>query len=127
MIYGYVNVRKDVENRELIERKQANLLCKHSAEKIIVGTDGSDLRDLLQILNPGDALHVVATGHLGRNIGELMKVFKFLSEKNITLYIAGEKISLEPRDLPLIEANLLAQKNEMELMLKILNNFKNEK
>jgi DNA invertase Pin-like site-specific DNA recombinase len=127
MIYGYVNVRKNIENRELIEQKQANLLRKKGAEKILVETDGSGLRDLLQILNPGDALHVLSTGHLGRNIGELMKIIKFLSEKNITLYIAGEKISLEPIDMALMEASLLAQKNEMETLLKIVTEIKTDK
>lgn len=93
MIYGYVRVRKEAENRELAEQRQAELLQRDGAEKIIVETDGSQLPELLLQLESGDSVHVITMDRLTRSTGRMLDLLDIFRRKNVTLYAEGQKVN----------------------------------
>lgn len=127
MIYGYVKVQKNATNRELAEKKQAELFQKLGVEKIIIETDGSELNKLLEVLQPNDSLHILSIDRLARDADRCIEIVKYFSENNIRLYASGEFVSMEPYNLALIEGSYSTGKKQAQDIKSCIENMHNQR
>lgn len=104
MNYGYIKTRPELIDREIVIQKHTEFLRSCGAEKIIVETDGSELKNLLTILEPGDSIHVYSIDRLTRHLSKLEELFDYFEKNNITLYEGNRRVPLNITEYQLMQA-----------------------
>ena len=90
MKYGYVRAKN-----EEFKNVQLNFL-QDKAEQIIIETDGKQLGNLLEVLQPNDSLYVYDMDRLTRKIDTAKEIIKTLLDKNVQVHTSNEgKIMLK--------------------------------
>ena len=120
MNYGYIRILNNVMDREMVVQTHVYYLQKSGAEKIYIETDGSQLENLLDILEPNDSLHVFSIGRLTRNTDRWLSLVKIFTEKNIRLYASGELVSMDPINLSIIENFMQEEEQTRKSCLKMI-------
>ena len=90
MIYGYVRDSLGIEQHIEKQKKMIG-----DVDIIIVDTDKSKLRDLLEnVVKTGDKIYVSDLNRVTRKVDESIRLYEYLSKKGVELYINGEKFKM---------------------------------
>ena len=88
-------------------------LKKQGAETVIIDNEQREaLPELLQSLNPGDALYLFSLWHLSMNTTKVMDILEGLHRKDIMLYVNGEHCDLNDEQTNLELRRVMDYHNE---------------
>ena len=86
MIYGYI--RDSLGSEQHIEKQKQMI---GDVDELIIDTDKSKLKALLENVKSGDSIRISDLNRITRKIDESFRLYEYLSEKGVALYINGEK------------------------------------